>query len=377
MTQPTNSTKKHVQYITTDVLTEAKSRIRNLLYQFDQIWVAFSGGKDSLVCVELVEEVYREEGIKAKVNVVFRDEELIPDVIIDFVKFYAEQTDRFNFRYLAVPMKVGKFIMGKHLPFTAWDPDREWHRQPPEYAERNIEGAAELYENDMDGLVFQGYKGKIAVITGVRADESLKRYQSCVIKKNDNYLVHTSAKHVMVVKPIYDWSETDVFKYFYDRNIKYCPVYDSQMWAGSELRVASLLHERAISNLLRCKRMFPVFYNQIIGLMPEVETQVRYWEEHDAGNVFYRYPHTFDGMRQYVETEIDLAMRPEAHKYIDGSERFRKQEMKVNPDRPLGGLPVLYIFQQLVRGTFVKAVIGPLKTISSEHVMYESEDHTV
>jgi predicted phosphoadenosine phosphosulfate sulfurtransferase len=367
----TQNSKKHVQYINVDVLTEAKNRIRKLLYTFDHIWVAFSGGKDSLCVLRLVEEVYKEEGIKDKVNVMFRDEELIPDVIIDFVIAHAIQTDRYNFNYYAVPMKVGKFIMGKHLPFTAWDKNREWHRQPPDFAIRNIEGADELYENDMDALIFQSVIGKVAVLTGVRADESLKRYQSCVIKKNDNYIAHTGAKHVMLVKPIYDWSEDDVFKYFYERKITYCPVYDSQMWAGSELRVASLLHERAISNLLHIKQMFPIFYQQIVSIMPEVETQVRYWTSYDGANIFYRYPHNFEGIRQYIETELEPHMKKEAHDYVSDCETFRKTEEKRWPDRPLGRMPVLEVFKTVARGAFVKAVVGPVQTVTMEHIDYE------
>jgi len=93
-----NANKKHVQYVDVDVLTESKNRIRDLLHQFDQIWVACSWGKDSLVCVNLVEEVYREEGIMDKVNVLFRDEELIPDSIIDFGHEIVE-SGRFNVRW--------------------------------------------------------------------------------------------------------------------------------------------------------------------------------------------------------------------------------------------------------------------------------------
>jgi len=261
-------------------------------------------------------------------------------------------------------MKVGKFIMGKHMPFTAWDKKRTWHRQPPSYAIMDIEGADELYENDMDAMVFKGEKGKICVITGVRADESLKRYQSCVIKKNDNYIAHTGARNIMLAKVVYDWSETDVFKYFYDRKIRYCPSYDAQMWVGCELRVASLLHERAIPNLLKCKRMFPIFYQQIVDLMPEVETQVRYWNDYDAKSLIYKYPPTFDGVRKYIKDNLDKPMHKEALDYVTESERFRKTELKNFPDRPLGRLPIRFVFDQIVKGSFVKAVVGPVDRVT-------------
>ena len=44
----------------------------------------FSGGKDSLVVLHLVHEVAKERNIKKPIDVVCRDEELIPDEVINF-----------------------------------------------------------------------------------------------------------------------------------------------------------------------------------------------------------------------------------------------------------------------------------------------------
>ena len=68
-------------YQDTDVLTAAKARIHHIYDIFDSVAVCFSGGKDSLVCLELTWEVAQERGLK-HVDVVFRDEELIPDEVI-------------------------------------------------------------------------------------------------------------------------------------------------------------------------------------------------------------------------------------------------------------------------------------------------------
>lgn len=78
------------KYIDTDVLTEAKNRIRHVFDLFDTVVVMFSGGKDSLVVVHLVWEVAQELG-HDHINVVFRDEELIPDTVVDFVNEYRQK----------------------------------------------------------------------------------------------------------------------------------------------------------------------------------------------------------------------------------------------------------------------------------------------
>ena len=100
------------KYIDSDVYTEAKKRIKHIINAFDDIIVCFSGGKDSLCVLSLVDEVYAELGIKEKVKVCFRDEELIPDDVIDFVKSKAE-SGKYDFRYYAIPLKSTKFILGK------------------------------------------------------------------------------------------------------------------------------------------------------------------------------------------------------------------------------------------------------------------------
>lgn len=356
--------KKFVRYLDIDVLTAAKDRIRYLLDQFDQLWVAFSGGKDSLVTLKLVEEVYAEEGLTTKVNVLFRDEELIQDPIVDFVRGYAE-SGRYNFRYMAVPMKVGKFIMGRHLPFTAWDPNRRWHRQPPPYAETTLPSGEVADENNMDGAVFAGYKGKIGVCLGVRADESLKRFLGCVATVNDNY-ISRATKQVWTCKPIYDWSEGDVFKYFYDRGIAYCPVYDAQMWAGTQLRVASTLHERAMPQLFAMKAMYPIYYQMLCEVMPEVETHFRYYKEMDQEAVMHRYPHSWDGIRQYILECLETESQEDAFNYVDSCETWRRGNEVRDRNAVLGNLPILYVFRVVIGGSFVKAAIFPVKPTQAD-----------
>jgi hypothetical protein len=68
------------QLMDINVYEAAKQRINHILDIFDNVAVSFSGGKDSLVVLSLVEEVYAERGMDEKVKVVFRDEELIKDV---------------------------------------------------------------------------------------------------------------------------------------------------------------------------------------------------------------------------------------------------------------------------------------------------------
>lgn len=75
------------KYLNIDVLTAAKDRLRHVYDIFDSVAVCFSGGKDSLAALHLTREIAEERG-KLPVDVIFRDEELIPDQVIEFVDEY-------------------------------------------------------------------------------------------------------------------------------------------------------------------------------------------------------------------------------------------------------------------------------------------------
>jgi 3'-phosphoadenosine 5'-phosphosulfate sulfotransferase (PAPS reductase)/FAD synthetase len=53
--------KNEKEYLDDNVYQRAKKRIVHIINSFDKIFVCFSGGKDSLTVLHLVEEVYKEK----------------------------------------------------------------------------------------------------------------------------------------------------------------------------------------------------------------------------------------------------------------------------------------------------------------------------
>lgn len=365
--------KKQKKYIDVDVYTMAKKRIKHVINSFDTVLVAFSGGKDSLAVLELVDEVYKEMGIQEKVKVIFRDEELIPDDVIEFVKEHAE-SGRWDFRYYAIPLWSTKFILGKSYDYIQWDKDREWLRQPPEYAITIPDDDYKVYSQyDADEFIAKNEKGRVAFINGIRADESLTRLMSCVVKRNENYINSTGSKRIKLVKPIYDWTERDLFVYFCKNDIRYCDIYDKQILNGQQLRVATPLHAENAKTLYKLKTLYPKFYDQLMNLFPEMEVQVRYWKEYDRNGVIYKYEHSFDGIRDYIREHIsDPKQQALALKRVNTTERTRKNKLKAGQGtHNYGGYPVLHVFKTILAGQY-KREIMPKNKLTQIDIDYEN-----
>ena len=124
---------------------------------------------------------------------VFRDEELIPDVVIDFVNEYRKK-EWVNMFYFAVPLWSQKFILGKTHKYIQWDKNRNHVRKIPSHA---IQSKSErIYDqSSMDDYTASFFKGKIAFVNGIRASESLIRYRASVNKLNENYINAVGNNH--------------------------------------------------------------------------------------------------------------------------------------------------------------------------------------
>lgn len=366
---------KKKQFIDSDVYTEAKKRIKHVINSFDSVLCAFSGGKDSLVCINLVEEVYKEMGINEKVKVFFRDEELIPDDVINFVKEKAE-SGRYDFRYYAIPLWSTEYVLGTTKDYIQWDKNREWVRNPPDYAIRLEDGDERVFSQyDADEFICKDEKGRVAIITGVRADESLMRLAACTVKKNENYISGTNSRRIKLVKPIYDWTQRDVFVYFCKNDIKYCDIYDNQMWNRQALRVATPLHAESAKIFNKIRTLYPGFYQQLVDIFPEMLVQDRYYSQYCTDNIAEKYEHSFDGVRQYIKENIeDPAQRDLALKRVNSAEKTRENKLRRGEGTEnFGGYPVLHVFKAVLSGSY-KRTIQACSHPSDDMLLYENYD---
>jgi predicted phosphoadenosine phosphosulfate sulfurtransferase len=114
------------------------------------------------------------------------------------------------------------------------------------------------------------YPGKACYIAGVRAEESMARYNGLTSyatykgvtwgnacgKKNSQYTFY----------PIYDWVYTDVWKAIHDNSWSYCALYDYFYQYGvpvRNMRVSNVHHETAIHQLFFLQEIESETWNTI------------------------------------------------------------------------------------------------------------------
>ena len=355
-----------------NVYEAALDRIDRVYNAVDEFWISYSGGKDSLVCLKLVEEYLDNKGYTDKINVMFRDEEIIQGAIRNFVLSQVNNP-RYNFVYLATPLYSEVYVLGEKKQYIQWDDNRQWILPKPDVATR-VKGVWKQEEFEL--AYFGKTKKRIAVTIGLRAQESLMRFSGITSSKIPYMTPSPKMKNVTFFKPIYDWSEKDIFKYFYDKNIEYCKVYDHQVYNKDPLRVASAIHSEAAKNLHKLKTIDPVLYDQIMVVFPEVDVQARYYKSMLKGKtakIMWEYKEKagdpWSAIYLYIKENItDPSSYNSAMEKVSRAIKTRKNNEK--PSDILGGYPAMYIFGKVLGGGY-KRNITPTSLRKNEFYEYE------
>lgn len=343
---------KHVKaFIDNDVLSEARLRLHHVHDVFDSILVAFSGGKDSLATLHLARQVAAERGLPDRVRVVFRDEELIPPSVVEFVDHY-RQLEWVDMEWFVVPLESNKYMLGASERYVQWDPDRDHVRPAPAWATTNADLGVDpdhvFDQYTMDAVAARNARGKTAILTGVRADESLMRFRAMTAKLSENY-INAVDKRISTVKPIFDWSENDVFRFFYDYGITYCPTYDFQLFAKEPLRVSTPLHAERAKRLDNLRAYEPIFYDQVMAVFPEMAVQERYYSELDREAVMARYGASLDGVAAWIEENIT-----DEHQLAKALKELRA--MRIKQAKTPDSYPSDYVLQQFMAGAYKRSI---------------------
>lgn len=351
---------KGKKYLEKNVYEMAKERIKHTINITDEQIIGFSGGKDSLVLMNIVKEVYKELGINEKPKVFFLDEEIIPNAVEDFVKeIYNSQ--EYEFYWYAIPLESKKYILGKNYEYIQWDNDREWFREPPDFAimDKSLKG---LSEYNLDKYICKDLKGKVAIYRGIRTDESFYRFMTIYNNKSKYPWISKSkhSKRIINSQPIYDWTFDDIFLYFYKNRIHYCKTYDYQMWNQEPLRVATPMLAENKWKFSKFKSYDESFYDRIIEIFPEMRLNEKYLKDYKKSVDLSDYGANVKDVIRFIDDNIkDEAENNLAKKRIKQALKLRYASIGKH-DKWFGGFPYYRLYKRILGGEYKKSLV-PLK----------------
>lgn len=231
--------------LSTNVLEEAQKRVAWTFDTFDKIAVSFSGGKDSTVMLHLVADEAIKRNRRFAVMIVDLEAQYAAtiDHIDSMVNKYKNIID---LHWICLPISLSNAVSNFEPRWKAWDNDKKelWVREFP------VNRSMHDYHFFKDGMEFEEFvilwaewyaaDEELAVMVGIRADESLNRFRTiCTFdkqtKEGKRFTTGITDK-VFNVYPIYDWKTRDIWVYhakFKDKG--HNTIYDLMNKAGVPL----------------------------------------------------------------------------------------------------------------------------------------------
>lgn len=262
-----------------NVVEAAKIRIKNTFDTGANIFMSFSSGKDSLCMSSLVYDMILNGEIDRKqLKVIFIDEEGLYPSMVDAAMRWRNKFENIGvpFLWFCLPFRQVSVIdsLSAGESWITWDPacPELWMREPPHFAIMYHEGLK--YPGEMNYQTFCinvfGKKGDIQLI-GARTAESFTRLHTIAYRN----------KKVNLVWPIYDWKDTDVWRYIKDHNLEFPEIYMQLYEAGASkknMRLCAFFGEGGTQGLHRIAETDPDLWDRICKREPNANLAMLYWD---------------------------------------------------------------------------------------------------
>lgn len=235
------------KYNDQNVLDASRERVSNIFDNFENIYVSFSGGKDSSVMSHLVLQEARKRNRKVGFLIIDLEAQYA-DTITHIHYMINEYKEEIDLHWVCVPLLLRNALTNYEPRWVCWDEDCKpiWVRNKPKEAKE-----AKDYPFFFDKMEFEefmilfgewyGGDKPTAAFVGIRADESLHRYRSITsykYNKTFNNYDYTSLveDNLYNVYPIYDWRTEDIWRFHGKYNeLGHNEIYDKMNMAGVKL----------------------------------------------------------------------------------------------------------------------------------------------
>lgn len=299
-----------------NVLDAARERIKYTFDTFENIYLSFSGGKDSTVMLHLVLEEAKSRD--RKIGLLFIDWECQFELTIrhidEMTTKYAEWID---LHWVALEVETCSACSAYEPLWRSWDERKKtlWTRQKHEKSNQHV------YPFYYSGITFEEFvplfakwysRGvETASFVGIRAQESLNRFRAIaredVVRYEGKMFTTNSVDNIWNIYPIYDWQVDDIWTYVAKEGVEYNKVYDRMHMAGlslSQMRIDEPFGDEARKNLWIYQIIEPVTWSKFVARMSGINGASLYSKERGniLGNANVTLPagHTWESFSNFI-----------------------------------------------------------------------------
>lgn len=269
-----------------NVFDATQDRIKFVFENFDNIYVSFSGGKDSGLLLNMVLDYKRKHNIKKKIGVFHQDFEAQYSLTTEYVtKMFDENIDDIEPYWVCLPMGSRCAVSNFQMYWYPWDDKKKslWVRQMPDrpYVINLENNPCDFYKYKMaQEDLYMGFarwyakthEGRSICLVGIRTEESINRYRAYVntrkeLMKNSQWTTKVS-ENMYTAYPLYDWTAKDIWIANSKEGYAYNKIYDLFYRAGlniNQMRVSSPYHENAKDSLNLYRILEPVTWVKIVS----------------------------------------------------------------------------------------------------------------
>lgn len=324
-------------FLKINVVEATKKRIEWIFDNFDNIVVSISGGKDSTVLAYMaLQEAHKRN---RKIGIFFLDEEVVYQATVEQVRYimnlYPENTIKLWYQ---LEFNLTNATSIDETQFKVWDLEKQdvWLRPKEEDSikEPTWDVTKQTVANKKKGFGFydaldnfQLTYENTAYLIGLRASESLNRWRA-VIKNPGIPNIYWSTKRPQgnfQMYPLYDWNFQDIWRFLYENNIRYSKIYDYQYKKGlgmKDMRVSSLIHERAFKSLVELPEFEPQTYDKLMARTKGIQVGNIYGKD-DLMLKCRKLPKNYDNWIQYRDFLLSTIKDESIKKIFE--KRFSKQ----------------------------------------------------
>lgn len=272
------------KYLGINVFDAAMNRIKTAFEEFENVLIAFSGGKDSGVMLNMTYDYAKRTGQLNKLGMYFLDYEAQYQLTIDYVQSEFDRLSDIKRYWLCLPNSVPTATSMSTGYWIPWDKKKKdiWVRNMPDYDyvinEDNVPfdytvGRDDYTVQEDFTKWYSEENGTTGVLIGIKASESLDRYRAIKSSrktngyKDYNYMISKNETTINVY-PIYDWENKDIWVANAKNAWNYNKLYDLYYQAGigiDQMRVASPFLSQGLGTLKYYQVIEPDTWAKMLG----------------------------------------------------------------------------------------------------------------